>query len=78
MATLFDATHYSCNSSSSILDYAVYRMCRQLGKDPALPILLISTSQVMLVYYMRPFSNTIESILLSLSLFIYTAMLQKV
>ena len=53
-------------------------MCRQMGKDPVLPILLISTSQVMLVYYMRPFSNTIESILLSLSLFVYTTMLQKV
>ncbi|KAG2224178.1 hypothetical protein INT45_001296 [Circinella minor] len=78
MAELFDTTYYSCNSSSPILDYAVYRMCRQIGKDPVLPILLVSTSQVMLVYYMRPFSNTIESILLSLSLFVYTTMLQKI
>ncbi|KAI8143935.1 Alg9-like mannosyltransferase family-domain-containing protein [Fennellomyces sp. T-0311] len=63
---------------SLAIDYAVYRMCRQVGQDPRLPIVLVSTSQVMMVYYMRPFSNTIESILLCLSLLAYTATLKQI
>ncbi|KAI9496534.1 GPI mannosyltransferase [Zychaea mexicana] len=63
---------------SLIIDYAVYRMCKQIGKDPVLPFLLVSTSQVMLVYYMRPFSNSVESVALCLAFSIYATTLQKI
>ncbi|ORZ02512.1 Alg9-like mannosyltransferase family-domain-containing protein [Syncephalastrum racemosum] len=41
-------------------------------------MVIMATSQVMLVYYLRPFSNTIESLVLCLCLLVYSTTLEQI
>ncbi|KAI8060977.1 Alg9-like mannosyltransferase family-domain-containing protein [Gongronella butleri] len=66
--TILKVERVSFFALSTIVDYCVYRLCRKMEKDELLPVLLVATSQVTLVYCVRPFSNAIESCLLCLSL----------
>ncbi|CDS07737.1 hypothetical protein LRAMOSA01686 [Lichtheimia ramosa] len=58
------------------MDYAIYRICRSLDKDPKLPLALFATSHVALVYYVRPFSNSFESLILCLSILCFCTLLE--
>ncbi|KAI8338461.1 GPI mannosyltransferase [Chlamydoabsidia padenii] len=66
--TLFLVERSACFGLTLVTDYVVYRLCQRLGKDEVLPLLFVATSQVTMVYNTRPFSNAIESVILSLSL----------
>lgn len=67
-----------CHLLSMCLDYAIYRICRCLDRDPKLPMALFATSHVALVYYVRPFSNSFESLILCLSIWCFCTLLENV
>ncbi|KAJ4452989.1 hypothetical protein PAPYR_12673 [Paratrimastix pyriformis] len=48
-----------------------YMLCRHWCRSPRGTLLTLSTAWVMLLMHMRPFSNTVESLLLALMLFVY-------
>ncbi|CAO3598750.1 unnamed protein product [Absidia cylindrospora] len=66
--TLFLVERSSCFALTLITDYVVYKLCQKLGKDEILPLLFVATSQVTLVYNTRPFSNSVEALVLGLGL----------
>ncbi|KAI9313487.1 Alg9-like mannosyltransferase family-domain-containing protein [Dichotomocladium elegans] len=75
---MFLVERFSGFLATLIMDYALYRICRTLGRNPMLPMALLSTSHVVLVYYVRPFSNAIESLILVLSLWSFCTMLEEI
>ncbi|KAI8877059.1 glycosyltransferase family 22 protein [Backusella circina FSU 941] len=62
---------------SLLIDFCVYRLCKKMGTKPALPMILVATSQVTLAYYTRPFSNSFESIILCSSLLLYVELAKE-
>ncbi|KAI8374420.1 GPI mannosyltransferase [Radiomyces spectabilis] len=75
---IFLVQRTACFLFSILIDYSVISVCRYLKQGIVLPLFLVATSQVMLVYYIRPFSNSAEAIILGLSLVVYTKLWQKV
>ncbi|CAO3633003.1 unnamed protein product [Cunninghamella echinulata] len=66
--TLFLVERSVCFLLTLIIDYVVYKLCQRLHKDEVLPLLLVATSQVTLAYCTRPFSNSVELIILCVSI----------
>ncbi|KAL1933501.1 hypothetical protein VTP01DRAFT_7591, partial [Rhizomucor pusillus] len=71
--SIFLIERLACFILSLMIDYAVYRVCQQTRRNPWLPLNIIGASQVMLVYYVRPFSNTIEAAILCFCLKLFTS-----
>ncbi|KAI9029040.1 Alg9-like mannosyltransferase family-domain-containing protein [Phycomyces nitens] len=62
---------------SLLIDFSIIHLYKSMKKDYLLPLFLVASSQVALVYYTRTFSNTIEAIILCLSLASYTSFTKK-
>ncbi|KAI7869953.1 Alg9-like mannosyltransferase family-domain-containing protein [Spinellus fusiger] len=69
--TLFMVERTACFVLSLVIDFSVIRLYTAMKKDYSMPLLVLATSQVMLVYYTRPFSNSVEAVVLCLSLCAY-------
>ncbi|GJJ69170.1 GPI mannosyltransferase 4 [Entomortierella parvispora] len=52
---------------STIIDWTVVRMARQIKRSPSIALLLTASSYVTIAYHTHPFSNTVESLILALS-----------
>ncbi|KAG0350233.1 alpha 1,2 mannosyltransferase [Podila minutissima] len=50
-----------------VIDAAFVRMARQIKRSPSIALLLVSSSYVTLAYHTHPFSNTVETLVLTLS-----------
>ncbi|TFK82885.1 glycosyltransferase family 22 protein [Polyporus arcularius HHB13444] len=70
---LFVAERLSSFLSSLLLDYALYHLVHEPAR--ALALILLGSSYVMHTYQVRPFSNSIEAILVALSLLLLKRML---
>ena len=57
-----------------ILDACVYRL---VPNEPMVALILLASSHVTLTFQLRPFTNSIEAILLALALLKVKSMLQK-
>ncbi|KAI0708537.1 Alg9-like mannosyltransferase family-domain-containing protein [Earliella scabrosa] len=71
--TIFAAERLSFFLSSLLLDYAIYHLVHESARSSAL--ILLASSYVTLTYQVRPFSNSIEAILVALSLVLLRKML---
>lgn len=58
---------------SLLIDLSAYKISKTIDIDPAPVLFAIGTSYVTLVYHTRPFSNTLESVLFSLLLWLLTS-----
>jgi len=56
-----------------IIDISIYNIRALQSRDPFPPLLLFSSSYLILTFFQRPFSNTFEEILLALSLWTFVA-----
>lgn len=61
------------NNIVIIKDICIYNIRSLQSRDPFQPLLLFSSSYLILTFYQRPFSNTLEEILLALSLWTFVA-----
>ncbi|OBZ90496.1 GPI mannosyltransferase 4 [Choanephora cucurbitarum] len=75
--TLFYTERLSSLLWSLLVDMSVYKLCRHMGTDPLVPMVLVATSLVTFVFGTRPFSNSFESILLCQSLVVYADYLKE-
>ncbi|KAI0752580.1 Alg9-like mannosyltransferase family-domain-containing protein [Daedaleopsis nitida] len=71
--TLFVSERLSFLSLSFLLDYAIYHLVHESARSYAL--ILLGSSYIMHTYQVRPFTNSIESILVALSLLFLRRML---
>ncbi|KAG0347834.1 alpha 1,2 mannosyltransferase [Podila humilis] len=58
------------------IDAAFVRMARQIKRSPSIALLLVSSSYVTLVYHTHPFSNTVETLILTLSATVLSSITQ--
>lgn len=58
---------------SLLIDLSAYKISQTINIDPAPVLFALGTSYVTLVFHTRPFSNTLESVLFSLLLWLITS-----
>ncbi|ORY72669.1 hypothetical protein LY90DRAFT_699910 [Neocallimastix californiae] len=72
-STLFIVYRLYFLALTFIIDICIYNIRSLQSRDPFQPLLLFSSSYLILTFYQRPFSNTLEEILLALSLWTFVA-----